>query len=389
MGDGNRKEGGRDGLSRGRLVEVALELVQNEGLQALTMRGLAERLFVKPASLYWHVRDRGELVELLAAALMDEVRLPRPSGAWRADALAVCMALDRVVSRRRDAARILLEVPEAVERSDGHARLRGLLETGGLAAAPAREAATMMLVHVLVGSIRGIPMSASGGRADRQPRLVAIDSGSRGVTLRAGAEMAGLVRAAHDPSGPAPALVRGDRVTVRRLRGSGQGELEINPDHPWRFKVQAPTWNTLLDLRRIDVREIHIDSGATRVECILPAPHGVVPIEVSSGVVGVRLRRPPGVKLVADVSTAAVQLRLDEFSVAASARDIHWESAGPPSPDRYSVSISSGAVRVSIEQDPSLDDDATGRGEETVAEGGVAAALGVVLDGVDRRRGVR
>src|SRR2546426_12319013 len=69
MGDEEEK---RSGLSRGRLVAVALDLVQEEGLGALTMRGLADRMGVKAASLYWHVRDRGELVGLLAQAVLGE-----------------------------------------------------------------------------------------------------------------------------------------------------------------------------------------------------------------------------------------------------------------------------------------------------------------------------
>jgi hypothetical protein len=131
---------------------------------------------------------------------------------------------------------------------------------------------------------------------------------------------------AHDPTAPAPAIVRGDTVIVRRLRGGRQGELELNPAHPWRFRVQAPTWNTVLDLPGLDVRGIHIDSGATRVECILPPPAGVVPIQVSGGVVGVRLRRPPGVAVVAELSTAAVRLRVDAFTIAATTGDVTWES---------------------------------------------------------------
>src|SRR2546428_921416 len=66
------------GLSRSRLVSEALGLVQEQGLDALSMRGLAERLHVKAASLYWHVRGRGELLELLAQAILESVR-PAPS----------------------------------------------------------------------------------------------------------------------------------------------------------------------------------------------------------------------------------------------------------------------------------------------------------------------
>lgn len=370
------------GVSRSRLVEVALDLVQQQGLEALTMRALADRLGVKPASLYWHVRDRGELVELLAGSLLAEVRPGMGSG-WRADALAVCAALEGVTAHRRDAARILLEAPDSLDGSDAHARLRAALQGGGLSPAEGHEVATMMLVHVLVGAAR--PSDGPAAEAG-QPVLVAIDTGSRGVTLRPGAVMSGLIRVAHDPSAAAPAVIRGNRVVVRRLRGGRQGELELNPLYAWRFRVQAPTWNTLLDLPGLDVREIHIDSGAARVECVLPRPRGIVPIHVSSGVVGVRLRRAPGVPVVAEVSTGAVQLRLDGYGAAATPADVHWESAegAAGTRDHYRLRISSGAVRVTLEEDSSISAEPIPEAAAP-APAGVTAALNVVLDGVASR----
>ena len=74
---------GQHGLSRGRLVGAALRLIQEEGLEGLSMRALAESLQVKAASLYWHVRDREELLELLAEGILENVRLPHATGAWR------------------------------------------------------------------------------------------------------------------------------------------------------------------------------------------------------------------------------------------------------------------------------------------------------------------
>ena len=64
------------GVNRAGLADAALELVQEDGLDALTMRTLADRTGVKAASLYWHVRDRDELLELMADALLARVRLP-------------------------------------------------------------------------------------------------------------------------------------------------------------------------------------------------------------------------------------------------------------------------------------------------------------------------
>jgi len=54
----------QQGLTRERLVGAALDLIGEEGLEGLSMRALADRLQVKAASLYWHVRDRRELLEL-------------------------------------------------------------------------------------------------------------------------------------------------------------------------------------------------------------------------------------------------------------------------------------------------------------------------------------
>src|SRR5882672_7524628 len=119
------------GLSRARLVSAALGLVQQEGLEALTMRGLADQLNVKAASLYWHVRDRRELLELLADSILASVRGTR-FGGWRSVVLSTASALATGVAAQRDAARILLEVPEAINRSGPYLNLIRSLQVAGL-----------------------------------------------------------------------------------------------------------------------------------------------------------------------------------------------------------------------------------------------------------------
>ena len=121
----------KESLSRARLVAEALGLVQEEGLEALSMRGLADRLHVKAASLYWHVRDRRELLELLAESILDGVPESRASG-WRDAVVRMAAALQNTVGSQQDAGRILLEVPELIRRSDAFARMKGRLETAGL-----------------------------------------------------------------------------------------------------------------------------------------------------------------------------------------------------------------------------------------------------------------
>jgi TetR/AcrR family tetracycline transcriptional repressor len=369
------------GLSRARLVSEALGLVQEEGLDALSMRGLADRLHVKAASLYWHVRDRRELLELLAESILARVVASR-AGAWRPAAVSTAAALRAVVASQRDANRVLLEVPDSLTGSATHVALTRQIEAAGLPTAEASEVALMAMVHVVASAapIQEPPVKA-GSIA-----TIAIDSGSRGVLVRPGTDMQGLIRTAGDGASAAPAIVRGERVVVRRLRGVGYGEIELNPRHPWRFQVQGATWNTVLEVGGLDVRAIKLDSGAAKVDCYLPRPRGVVPIEVSGGVVGLSLHRPRGVAVAADISPGALRVRLDEYAVNATVADSHWESVQGASeaPDRYQLRINSGAVQVTLDSKAKAVDPVIAEVPvESIGE--PVSALEILLDGVERR----
>ena len=174
-------------------------------------------------------------------------------------------------------------------------------------------------------------------------------------------------------------------MKVRRLRGVGQGEIELNPRHPWRFQIQAPTWNTLLDVGGLDVREIKVDSGAAKVECYLPVPHGVVPIDISSGVIGVSLHRPPGVAVVADIHTGAVRLKLDGYSTQAAISEERWESEGAAgAADRYELRINSGVVQLSLDTAvSSAPAHPAPPPSEPKSSRAAASALEILLDGVE------
>jgi len=372
------------GLSRERLVDSALELINEEGLEGLSMRALADRLEVKASSLYWHVRDRGELLELLAESILERVGRPRRSGAWRQSVLAIGAALGTSVNAQKDADRILLEVPEALERSDTFADLKSQLQAAGLQAAEAGDVALMVMTSVISRRTHEeSPVFPSGGDV----ASIAIDSGSRGVMLRAGTvDMQSMIRVPHDQAAAAPAVVRGEQVVVRRLRGVGRGEIELNPRRPWRFKVQAPTWNTVLDIGGLDVRGIHVDSGAANVQCFLPEPRGVVPIHISSGVVNVSIQRPRGTAVVVNVHPGTLKLKLDDFSTKVVVTDIHWQSEGAENArDRYELEISGGVVDFQLGTNAPKIERVEPPPAEPQPKGKPASALEILLDGVEAR----
>lgn len=98
---------GRSLLDRDRLVKVALDLLDEVGFDGLTMRRLADRLDVKAASLYWHVRNKEELLGLLADEICAGVGEPDPSSHWRAQLEMLARENRRVLLAHRDAARLL------------------------------------------------------------------------------------------------------------------------------------------------------------------------------------------------------------------------------------------------------------------------------------------
>jgi len=385
MDDTLSPEEERPALTRERLVAAALELINEEGLEGLSMRALADSLEVKAASLYWHVRDRRELLDLLGESILESVGKPRRSGGWRENVLAIGAALGRRVARQKDADRILLEVPDALRRSELFYEVAGQLRSAGLRPTEASDVALMVMTHVITGQAPAeeppLPQSSSA------PAWIAIDSGSRGVELRAGtADMQGLIRVPRDQSAAAPAVVRGETVVVRRLRGVGRGVIELNPRRPWNFKVQAPTWNTVIDAAGLDLREIWVDSGAVNLECFLPQPRGVVPIHISSGVFNVALHRARGAAVSAVVHTGAVKLKLDDYSTKVAVFDVHWHSGSEANmPNRYELDVSSGVVDFTLDAYVPRVQRVEAPPAEPQPAGKAASALEILLDGVEAR----
>lgn len=75
--------GGRGGLSRERILAVALSLVDRGGVASLSMRKLAESLGVKAMSLYNHVANKADIMDGLVELVASEFELPDPAIEWK------------------------------------------------------------------------------------------------------------------------------------------------------------------------------------------------------------------------------------------------------------------------------------------------------------------
>lgn len=76
-------------LSRDRIVDEALALLDAEGVTRLTMRRLAERLGTGSTTLYWHVKTKEDVLDLALDAIFAAVEIPDGGRDWRAGVTAL------------------------------------------------------------------------------------------------------------------------------------------------------------------------------------------------------------------------------------------------------------------------------------------------------------
>ncbi len=149
----------KNALSKQRIVEAAIEILDNEGESALTFRALATRLATGAGAIYWHVADKNELL----SATTEHVVVPaithsasEPGDAIRAIALGIFDTMDAhpwvgahlsrapsqtailAIIERLGAQLLELEVPEKHLFSAGSALGNYILGVAGQNAANAR-----------------------------------------------------------------------------------------------------------------------------------------------------------------------------------------------------------------------------------------------------------
>jgi TetR/AcrR family transcriptional regulator, tetracycline repressor protein len=114
------------GITRERIVAAALELLNEKGMDALTVRALASRLGVGAPALYWHVRNKQELLDEMSTFVMRRVVNAlseiAPGTGWRDGIAAYARVLRSEYLRHRDGARIFsgtrFSDPEVVKAKD-------------------------------------------------------------------------------------------------------------------------------------------------------------------------------------------------------------------------------------------------------------------------------
>lgn len=121
-------------LQRSEVVGMALKLLDDIGLDALSTRRLAAELDVRPGALYWHVASKQDLLDAIAEKILEDLpqRDVPPAADWREEVRNIAAGLRGALLAHRDAARLLAGSVSAGPLRLGLAdRLMGVLTATG------------------------------------------------------------------------------------------------------------------------------------------------------------------------------------------------------------------------------------------------------------------
>lgn len=184
-----RKGEPRSTLTREAIVVAALRVVDEVGLDGLSMRRVAETLDTGAASLYWHVADKEQLIHLMLDHAMAEIELAAPdSSRWEEQLREFASEVREMYRRHGDLAFASLgRVPMGPSLVRIAEWLLALLREAGV---PDRAASWFADLMALVGAAQAVEdhlASAGDGEAmaamgeylgmlppDRFPNLIAI-----------------------------------------------------------------------------------------------------------------------------------------------------------------------------------------------------------------------
>lgn len=139
-------------LDREHLIKHLWQLATRVGVDKVTMRELAAEAGTRPSSVYYHVRDKSELLDLLIESVLAQIEVPQ-QGDWES----------RLVTLYMNAWQVLVDVPGIAGLLQGHPHTaaatemdratRRILHESGLSAEHFEAAHAALYVHLL-GSVQ-------------------------------------------------------------------------------------------------------------------------------------------------------------------------------------------------------------------------------------------
>ncbi|MBG0827019.1 TetR/AcrR family transcriptional regulator [Planomonospora sp. ID67723] len=163
-------------LSLDRIVAEAVRLLDEEGVEALSMRTLGARLGAGATSLYRHVTSKDELIELVVDEVYGEMEVPEAEDrdAWRSAMTECARSMRAMVLRHPWVASVLGQVglaqlgPNLMRQSE---RMLAAFQTAGFPPGEADRAMNALIAYVVgmtTSEAAYLSMLARSGRTEQE-----------------------------------------------------------------------------------------------------------------------------------------------------------------------------------------------------------------------------
>jgi AcrR family transcriptional regulator len=145
-----RTERRTDALSKDRIVEAAIAILDADGEDALTFRALSARLATGSGAIYWHVANKGELLTAAAGALVERVMGGPADGTDpRASIRAIALGIFDTIDEHPWLGTQLVRAPWQAAMARIFEGIGRPLEALGVAAPAQFDCASVLLNYVL------------------------------------------------------------------------------------------------------------------------------------------------------------------------------------------------------------------------------------------------
>jgi AcrR family transcriptional regulator len=159
----------RTPLRRERILEVAVRLADQSGVEALSMRRLANELGVVPMALYKHVANKDELLDGLLDVVVGQIDPPRTDTDWKTAVRERILSARRALRRHPWASRVMETRTEPTPLVMAYMdSMIGMFRAGGFSIDLTHHA-----MHAMGSRLMGFSQELFNDRSDADPAMEA------------------------------------------------------------------------------------------------------------------------------------------------------------------------------------------------------------------------
>jgi AcrR family transcriptional regulator len=123
----------RSTLNRSKVLEAAIELADQIGIEALTIRNLANKLGVGAMTIYHHVPSRDAIVDGMVEIVFDKIEKPSADDDWKTAMRRRCISAREVLNQHKWAAPLMdSRMSPGPANLSHHDAVIGCMRKGGL-----------------------------------------------------------------------------------------------------------------------------------------------------------------------------------------------------------------------------------------------------------------